>query len=115
MRRIVSFLLFFLVAGCAEADPESIGVDVHLSEYPEHYCALQAKCYPERYRDLYNDELDACVEAASGPVERKVEDDSCSYDGVKAAESIDYIETLDCDAWEADEDDVCAVSTICSN
>jgi hypothetical protein len=102
-----------VVAGCAEKAPASIGVDAYLSEYPSQYCAIQAECYPERYRDLYDNDDAACIEAATGPVERKLNEDDCDYSGERAAECIEYISSLDCDAWEMSENDACSVSVIC--
>jgi len=103
------------VAGCGAKAPESLSVDAYLSAYPSQYCAIQAECYPERYRDLYDNDDEACIEAATGPVERKLSDDDCDYSGERAAECIAYISSLDCEDWEMSENDACSVSVICGS
>ena len=103
--------LSVLVVGCA--DPKSITEDEYLKAYPSAYCALQERCYPERFADLFNSDMDACVEQLSEPVVRALEEDSCDFDGEKAATCVDWVESLDCEDWETSEDDTCATRTIC--
>ena len=101
--------------GCGKADDglEPIDKEAFLSDYPSYYCQLQEKCNPERYRDLFNNDFDACLDQMSEPVANRIEDEDCSFDGVLAAECVAYVEGLDCDTWETNEDDTCSVSTIC--
>ena len=52
-------------------------------------------------------------EQAREPVERALDDGTCDFDGTKAAAGVDWAEGLDCESWETDEDDTCAMRTIC--
>ena len=106
--------LVSVVAGCG-SDPESISETAYLADYPSAYCSLQERCYPERFADLFNSDVEACLEDARGPVERALDDGTCDFDGVKAAACVDWVEGLDCENWETDEDDSCAKGTICGD
>jgi len=103
-----------IAAGCG-SDPESISEEAFLADYPSAYCALQQRCYPERFADLFNSDVQACVEQQSEPIERARDDGTCEFDGTKAAACLDWVEGLDCESWEPDEDDTCATSTICGD
>jgi hypothetical protein len=114
MPRVLIVAALAVACGADKAeDASSVSLEGYLSGYPEQYCALQAECYPERYRDLFDNDDAACIETTIGPVERKVSADDCDFNGARAQECLDYISVLDCAAWAAGEDDVCAVSVIC--
>ena len=112
---MVRGLLLGLVVGTIGCGTEakSIGEDAYLEDYPSAYCELQERCYPERFADLFNSDRQACIEQAREPVERALDDGTCDFDGTKAAECVDWAEGLDCESWETDEDDTCAMRTIC--
>ena len=103
-----------LTAGCA-SEPKTISAEAYLEDYPSAYCALQERCYPERFADLFNGDVAACLEQAGAPVERAMDEGTCDFDGEKAAACVDWAEGLDCESWETDEDDTCAIRTICGD
>ena len=86
-----------LAAGCA-SEPKTISVEAYLEDYPSAYCALQERCYPERFADLFNDDVDTCLEQARGPVERAMDEGTCEFDGEKAAACVEWAEGLDCES-----------------
>ena len=106
--------LVSIAAGCG-SDPESISEKAFLADHPSAYCALQQRCYPERFADLFNSDVQACVEQERESFERALDDGTCDFDGTKAAACLDWVEGLDCESWEPDEDDTCATSTICGD
>ncbi len=102
-----------LSVGCGGGDPESISSDAFLEDYPAAYCQLQQTCYPERFNDLFDADMQSCLETARQPVERALGDGSCDFDGVLAAECVAWVDGLDCESWEANEEDTCSTRTIC--
>lgn len=103
-----------VTSGCG-AEPASISQDAYLEDYPAAYCALQERCYPERFADLFNSDLEACLEQARGPVESALDEGTCDFDGTKAAACVEWVDGLDCASWETDENDTCAMRTICGD
>ena len=112
---MVRGLLWCVVAGTVGCGSEakSISEDAYLEDYPSAYCELQERCYAERFADLYNSDLQVCIEQAKEPVERALDDGMCDFDGAKAAACVDWAEGLDCATWETDENATCAMRTIC--
>ena len=113
--RIVAVLVGLSSCGKADDGRASIDKETFLSDYPSYYCQLQEKCKPDRFRDLFNNDFETCIEEASRPVSTKIEDEDCDFDGGLAAECVAYVQDLNCDTWETNEDDTCSVSTICGD
>jgi hypothetical protein len=112
MVRCSFWMVGVLALGCG-ASSESISEDAFLEDFPSSYCALQERCYPERFADLYNNDVDACLESLREPFERRLDDGSCDFDETRAASCLDWVEGLDCASWTLDEDETCDTQTIC--
>ncbi len=114
MIRCGLWMVGVLTLGCSKAS-ESVTEDAFLQDFPSTYCALQERCYPERFADLDNSDIDACQERERQPFERRLEDGTCDFDETRAAACMDWVEGLDCASWTLDEDEICDTQTICGD